>query len=282
MPRTAPGAAKEDLTVLFATLPPHKDADGSPLHLHSYYELLLSLESSEGSTTLDGRELSLERPFVLLMSPYCAHRFTVRRAEQRIELRFGDRVLERHPGIRPILSRLLQKRSSTLLYPQSHSMAQLGALCRQIQALGDSPYAAECLLEALLSLLAEQLPSARRQANEHHSNFYISDVIRYIAEHLSEKLTAPRLADAFFVSRDKLNRDFKQYTSVTLGHFISTVRLEHAKELLKARDTNHLSIKEISEACGFESDVYFYAFFKENIGMTPRQFEEEYRRAHGS
>ena len=269
----------QDLYLFFERKAPVQGKD-APTHLHSHYELLLSIEAVESTSRLEGRDLHMDRPFVLLMSPFCEHRFTVERPELRIEIHFGNSVIDRHPGMRPLLSRLLQNRSSALLRPTAPELSQMTALCRQMQMLQASPYACECVLEALLYLLSQHLPAHRTKGQDTHTISYIADVVRYIASHLSEKLTAPILADAFFVSRDKLNRDFKQYTSVTLGRFISSVRLERARELLESRDKNKLSIKEISEACGFESDVYFYSFFKQSLGVTPKQYEEEYRRTH--
>ena len=269
----------EELTLIFSR-ERAADAASAPAHLHAHYELLLAVEVTETDALLDGKELRLDRPFALLMSPYCAHRFWTPISESRIEVHFSHRIPDRHPGMRTLLGRLLQSRSTALFRPSATTMSHLTTLCRQMQALDGAHYARECLLEALLSLLCEQASPARRQSNEHHTTHYIADVVRYIADHLSEKLTAPMLADAFFVSRDKLNRDFKQYTSVTLGKFISAMRLERARELLETRQTNRLSIKEISEVCGFESDVYFYSFFKQSLGVTPKQYEEDYRRRH--
>ena len=281
MSNTPIAPSAQDLFLVFDRTRCEGAVADTPSHLHAHYELLLSTEAVETSALLEDKEFHLDRPFALLISPYCVHRFWTPHTETRIEIHFGNRVLDRHPGIRPLLGRLLQNRSTVLLRPPSFVMSQWIALCRQMQMLEATPYAGECLLEALLYLLTDHLPPARRQSGEHHATSYISEVVRYIAEHLSEKLTAPMLADAFFVSRDKLNRDFKQYTSVTLGKFISTVRLERAKELLETREQHKLSIKEISEACGFESDVYFYSFFKQSVGVTPRQYEEDYRRARG-
>ena len=273
-----PSAVEEDLH-LYYTAPPHgNNADTPAVHLHAGYELLISTESTEFTTQLDGRTLHADRPFALLLSPYCVHRILSQRPATAIELHFSTRVLERHAGIATLLSKLLQSKSIALIRPPTQTLSQITALCRQMQMLEDAPYARECLLEALLYLLSEHAPAVRRSSGEHHTTTYISDVIRYVTEHLSERLTVPSLAEAFFVSRDKLNRDFKEYTSVTLGKFISTVRLDRAKELLRSREEHGMSIKDISEACGFESDVYFYSFFKRSVGLTPRQYEERYQR----
>jgi AraC-like DNA-binding protein len=54
----------------------------------------------------------------------------------------------------------------------------------------------------------------------------------------------------------------------------STVRIEHAKELLKAGTADTLSIDGIGAQSGFSSRSGFYATFKAETGMTPSQYLE--------
>ena len=54
----------------------------------------------------------------------------------------------------------------------------------------------------------------------------------------------------------------------------STVRIEHAKELLKAGTADTLSIDGIGTQSGFSSRSGFYATFKAETGMTPSQYLE--------
>jgi AraC-like DNA-binding protein len=54
----------------------------------------------------------------------------------------------------------------------------------------------------------------------------------------------------------------------------SAVRIEHAKELLKAGTADTLSIDGIGAQSGFSSRSGFYATFKAETGMTPSQYLE--------
>jgi two-component system response regulator YesN len=56
---------------------------------------------------------------------------------------------------------------------------------------------------------------------------------------------------------------------MNIGDFISTARLNLARRYL---EDGELTVKEISARCGFENDVYFYAFFKKHEGCTPKEF----------
>ena len=102
------------------------------------------------------------------------------------------------------------------------------------------------------------------------TSFYIQDVLQYVAEHYGDQIDANTIAHRFLISRSKLDRDFKQYTGATIHGFIDMCRLNQARIMLEQRP--YLSIAEISSACGFAGETYFFPFFKKNMGMTPMQY----------
>jgi AraC-like DNA-binding protein len=55
----------------------------------------------------------------------------------------------------------------------------------------------------------------------------------------------------------------------------TTLRVEHAKELLSAGSADTLSIDGIGSQSGFPSRSSFYASFKTETGMTPSQYLEK-------
>ena len=83
-------------------------------------------------------------------------------------------------------------------------------------------------------------------------------------------MTGTSLAAVFYISRNKLSADFKQYTGTTLHQFIVNLRLARAKELLRTNPPP--SNREIAALCGFENEYYFYEFFKNQTGKTPGEF----------
>lgn len=70
------------------------------------------------------------------------------------------------------------------------------------------------------------------------------------------------------VSVNHLIRLFKQYTDFTPLQYITKMRVEKAKELLKQSNMN---ILEIAYATGFKSLSNFYKCFKEQTGHTPNE-----------
>ena len=71
------------------------------------------------------------------------------------------------------------------------------------------------------------------------------------------------------IGRSQLYRKINSLTGNNPSHYMRTVRLRHAAELLKE---NRYSIKEISYMTGFNSTAYFSKTFRELFNVTPTEF----------
>ena len=60
----------------------------------------------------------------------------------------------------------------------------------------------------------------------------------------------------------------KQYGISPLG-YINAGRIERAKRLLRQ---DKMTIKQVSNATGFDDAAYFSRFFQKTVGMSPRSF----------
>ena len=95
----------------------------------------------------------------------------------------------------------------------------------------------------------------------------------YIERHSGEKFSLQAVADALYVNKCYLLRQFRAHTGGTLLKYHNQVRCEQAKQMLAEPA---LSISEVGEAVGFVSSAHFAHVFKKTVGMTPT----EYRNAH--
>jgi two-component system response regulator YesN len=66
-----------------------------------------------------------------------------------------------------------------------------------------------------------------------------------------------------------LSRLYKEATGVSIVDAIKKVRIDRAKQLLRATDA---SVKDIAEQVGFANDKYFFVVFKELCGTTPKEY----------
>lgn len=97
---------------------------------------------------------------------------------------------------------------------------------------------------------------------------YINDVCLHVSEHLDDRLTLDLLADRFFVGRSTLTKDFRREMGMSVGEFITTVRVNHAKALLQ----ENLTLADIAEQCGFSSVSYFIKVFIRHTGLSPTRY----------
>lgn len=95
---------------------------------------------------------------------------------------------------------------------------------------------------------------------------------QHILEHYSEcGLTLEGTASLLQASPVYLSRLFKQEQGESFGAFLTQTRIRRAAQLLHATD---LSISEVAEQSGYETQHYFSAAFKKHTGVSPLQFRK--------
>lgn len=98
-----------------------------------------------------------------------------------------------------------------------------------------------------------------------------TDVIRYINAHLGNKISSAEIAAALKMNRTHLCERFLHETGITLNDFITEIKIEEAKRLLRETDK---TIAQISDYLGFSSQSYFQNVFRKAVGLTPNNFRQ--------
>jgi AraC family transcriptional regulator len=99
-------------------------------------------------------------------------------------------------------------------------------------------------------------------------------VKEYVASNLEGDLTIARLAQVASLSRFHFARAFKTAVGLTPHQYVSTCRLERAKELLTLGEQ---SLLEIALTLNFSSQANFTRAFHQRTGMTPGQYRRGVR-----
>lgn len=100
-------------------------------------------------------------------------------------------------------------------------------------------------------------------------NSRMQEVIDYIRDRLSEKITVADLADVVNLSSYHFSRVFQQEIGLTPHQYIIRYRVEEAKRLLSAKK---LEIAEVAQQVGFADQSHLTRHFKQVVGVTPKQF----------
>jgi len=100
----------------------------------------------------------------------------------------------------------------------------------------------------------------------------IKQLADYISVHYRDpNLSVESLADQVRLSPNHLRLIFKNHFGKSLSEYITDIRFEHAKRLLRETDKR---IKDIAEEVGFANTGYFYTNFKKYTGVSAAQFRE--------
>ena len=79
------------------------------------------------------------------------------------------------------------------------------------------------------------------------------------------------------LSPKELNDIFEQITKKSFPAYKNTLRVEHAKNMLKNGDADKLTMDGIGLNSGFASRSSFYSIFKAETGYTPVEYVEKMR-----
>jgi two-component system response regulator YesN len=97
----------------------------------------------------------------------------------------------------------------------------------------------------------------------------LSKALNFIETHYGDSLTVEQIAKEIYLSPSRLSHIIKSELGITFGDYISKVRVERAKVLLKDRE---LPISEIALEVGFPDQSYFTKVFKKIERCTPMKF----------
>ncbi|KAA3877447.1 response regulator, partial [Bacteroides ovatus] len=101
---------------------------------------------------------------------------------------------------------------------------------------------------------------------------FLKKVIEVIQENLSSStFDVIQLADALAMSKSSLYRKTKAIIGLSPVEFIRNVRLKQGVKMLKNKS---ISVSEVAYTCGFSNPKYFSTCFKEEFGVTPKEFQK--------
>ncbi|WP_025024303.1 bifunctional transcriptional activator/DNA repair enzyme AdaA [Companilactobacillus nodensis] len=98
---------------------------------------------------------------------------------------------------------------------------------------------------------------------------WVAEIKAYLNNNYQQKLTLSTIAAECHGSPFNLQRTFKAESGLTPRQYLTDLRLNKSKKLLRTTD---LSIKSIALRVGFSSDTYFITVFRRQFMQTPDSF----------
>ncbi len=180
---------------------------------------------------------------------------------------FEDKVFRLSADQKTLLGRLLAEARMCLTdLGIEHNLSASAAL----------PGAKQLCLQTIEHLLINlyrtnyQTESSSERAMNVGINALVADIIEFMKQNVSKKLTMSHISDRFFISDSKLKYIFKNITGQSVMHFFFQLKMNEAKFLIRQKRHN---FTEIARILGFDSIHYFSACFRRHFGMTPSEYK---------
>ncbi|HRP30810.1 MAG TPA: AraC family transcriptional regulator [Agriterribacter sp.] len=112
--------------------------------------------------------------------------------------------------------------------------------------------------------------SNHKPKERHFGETLFEQVVSFMQRNLKEPLSPERAAAEFKISATTLQRLFKKYGKMTFQHYLTDIRMERAKQLIK----EGWRIKEVMYATGFKYRSTFNNTFQKKFGKPPGHFRK--------
>lgn len=132
------------------------------------------------------------------------------------------------------------------------------------------------LKEALIMLYKndshQHVEEEQHPVQSHYEDTILNEILVYIHNNIYEHFTVEDLCQKFSISRSSLQALFRTNLELTPKQYISELKLNEAKKLIKEHDK---TISQISDALGFTSIHYFSRRFKAYFGISPSDYAKD-------
>jgi two-component system, response regulator YesN len=126
-------------------------------------------------------------------------------------------------------------------------------------------YSADYLEEMIIEI-CKQMIQHIKQIEDIPKSGEIAKVQKYIQLNIHRKITLGEVANYLHLNPSYFSRLFKKETGEGFIDYVTRIKMEHAKELLKYTTK---TVDQISIDLGFESKSYFLKTFKKFFGVPP-------------
>jgi AraC family transcriptional activator of pobA len=250
-------------------------------HIHPNIFQLLYLRGGEGVLAVDGAELKLVPPVLVIVPCGCVHAFRFKTSTEGWVLSFADSLVDDR-RLTGLDIGTIARGSQVLRLPldanptQGHLLAELLAdLAQRHDARPGLLTTCVMALLGLLLSLAHELAKESMAPKEAGLGRRIALVRRFsrlVEHHMREQWSVAHYAEALGTTSPTLTRACREVTGKPPGRLVLDLRLREAKRALSYTDA---SVGLISDELGFSDPAYFARVFRRLTGLTATAYRRE-------
>ncbi|MBS6194971.1 MAG: AraC family transcriptional regulator [Clostridiales bacterium] len=149
--------------------------------------------------------------------------------------------------------------------------------CQPMASLANAflmPERSQLGLLSLLFSLFSKMPAPVTRGNLSFEEQYYQTAVEYIRNNYTYDLKVQDIADYVGIDRTYLYKIFMREARVSPKQYLLQFRIRAAGKLLQSQK---YTVTETAYSCGFRDAAAFCTCFRQQVGMTPRQYKERMR-----
>ena len=236
-----------------------------PAHLHHALEVVLM---NRGSATVfcDGNSYNLEKGDLFVAFPGQVHSYENSQNADAFVLIVP--MLPYLESFRGILEH--KKPESPVLGKGIWQNTSLDTLLQM--ALFDKEHPDRNVMQGyIMTIVGKLLPLLQLRERSAGDTDGVREILLYINEHYREPISRSDIARAVGYNESYISHIFADTLHTTLTAYITALRMDEAKALLKSTTR---TVSDIAMSLGFGSIRSFNRIFQAEMGMTPCQFRK--------
>ena len=241
------------------------------MHYHHAFELYYTVEG-ERDYFVGDHYFKIRKNDLVYIPSGMLHRTTGKGAtrflayftKEYLQQYFTDNLLARLLPDEPFVFRFEDE--NTTLYDE------MSALLTEFAKQEEGPEEARdgvLLASGLFRILFLLATSTNLYVSSIQSEERLTRIVKYVNENFAAINSLDEVAQRFFISKYYLCHAFKKHLGVSFVTYLNTLRIRAACRLLRK---GSLRLTEIAAACGFNSTSYFCKVFKDELGLSPREY----------
>ena len=283
-----PGNLYQELEMTSRYVDTHQDISypGAVMHLHShiFYEILCCRSTSGVEYLVGAQRYRLQRGDIVLVPPGVSHRPLLpenmaepyRRDVLWLSLEFAEGLQSMFPEvIQTEDKQVYLLRTANTRWEQLVDLFHRGVVESEQREQGwEAALIGNTVL--VLTLLRRALQDKHAMGPDAETPELLDRVLAYVEKHLGEKLSLTEVAKHFFVSEATITQTFRRKMGTSFYRCVTQRRLIAAKLLIEQGGL----LEHVGQQVGFSDYSTFYRAFRQEFGISPRQYRK--RQENGS
>ena len=277
-----PNAIYQELEMSSRFVDTHRDTTHSnaqvQLHSHTFYELIYCLNTCGAEYLVGSDRYRLQQGDILFLPPGVSHRPVLPEAMEAPYMRYvlwlSVEFMQNYASLFPYSFTQKQNHASLLrttgtVWERLGRLFHLGVQEAELKEDGWEAAVIGNTMQLLTHIKraadAKTAPSLKAEQPE-----LLDRITTYVEEHYTQPITIADLARQFFVSSSTISHLFKQRLGVSFYRYVMQRRLIAAKtQIEKGQRLDAAALQ-----CGFSDYSSFYRSFKQEYGISPRQYRQ--------